>query len=489
MRHLLLFGFFLVLSHMAAQTAIDALRYSTVQPLGTARTLGVGGSLGPLGGDFGALSQQPAALAQFRRSEMTISPAFGSTNTRGTLKDNPTFNQQDYRFNFGNVGVVLHGAGSGSLSTSNWAFGLNRLANYSGETFYTGTSVGSITERFIELSSGLSQGSLDPFEAQVAFNAGAIYNPNAQNIYKSDYQQAPDAALTRSQRISTLGGIHEWVVGYGATIAEKFQIGVTVNSPTVRYQETKSYNESDRDDLVPFFRGLTWNESLKVRGQGLQLKTGATYRFSHAFRMGVAVHTPSILWLRETFKTDMEYDFIDGSVQGPFEAESPEGEFKYTLQTPWHASVSAAGVVGKKGFVTAEVDLHNPGTARFQFRDASTDDLIYQNELNQSVRDKFRTVATVRLGGELALGTFRARVGGGFVSSALKDDNSVSRYLSTGIGLRFDRTFIDLGVRHSRARAGFNPYLLGIVPERMQEVTTTTRNTLFLLTWGFELGR
>ena len=49
-----------------AQNASDVLRYSYLQPGGTARSLGAGNAFGALGAEFGAISQNPAGLALFR---------------------------------------------------------------------------------------------------------------------------------------------------------------------------------------------------------------------------------------------------------------------------------------------------------------------------------------------------------------------------------------------------------------------------------------
>ena len=50
----ILFAFMLGLMAINAQNASDILRYSTRQPLGSARYVGVGGSMGAIGADFGA---------------------------------------------------------------------------------------------------------------------------------------------------------------------------------------------------------------------------------------------------------------------------------------------------------------------------------------------------------------------------------------------------------------------------------------------------
>ena len=78
---LLLFG----LASIHAQTSSDILRYSFLNPQGTARAMGIGGAIGGLGGDFTSLSINPAGIGGYWKSEFMITPTFMSNNTRASL--------------------------------------------------------------------------------------------------------------------------------------------------------------------------------------------------------------------------------------------------------------------------------------------------------------------------------------------------------------------------------------------------------------------
>ena len=74
-----------------AQTASDALRFSYIpQYGGTARTVGVGGAMGALGGDFATISMNPAGLATYRMSEFTFTPGFHSAKAKSELLNSGT---------------------------------------------------------------------------------------------------------------------------------------------------------------------------------------------------------------------------------------------------------------------------------------------------------------------------------------------------------------------------------------------------------------
>jgi hypothetical protein len=59
---------------LTAQSSADVLRYSFLQPGGTARFVGAGGAFGALGAEFGSLSQNPAGIALFRTNELVVLP-------------------------------------------------------------------------------------------------------------------------------------------------------------------------------------------------------------------------------------------------------------------------------------------------------------------------------------------------------------------------------------------------------------------------------
>jgi hypothetical protein len=72
---ILLTGILCAAGTINAQTHADALRYSQHYLSGTtARSVGMGGAFGALGGDFSTLSTNPAGIAVYRGSELTFSP-------------------------------------------------------------------------------------------------------------------------------------------------------------------------------------------------------------------------------------------------------------------------------------------------------------------------------------------------------------------------------------------------------------------------------
>ena len=67
-----------------AQQEMDAYRYSPMDLNGTARSIGMGGAFGALGGDMSAMSHNPAGIAVYRSSELQTTLALTRTDADAT---------------------------------------------------------------------------------------------------------------------------------------------------------------------------------------------------------------------------------------------------------------------------------------------------------------------------------------------------------------------------------------------------------------------
>ena len=176
-----------------AQSATDAFRWSNWNITGTARTFGAGGAMGALGADFGTISTNPAGLAVFRKSEFTLTPQLQIAQTSSTLlsdADQQVSSEQKNKFGLSNIGAVFANHNpNGKWKTANFAIGFNQLANYNQSVYFEGRSLGSITDRWVDLA---NNNGLDDFEAGPASDVLAIYTlDDNTGLYHSDFELAP----------------------------------------------------------------------------------------------------------------------------------------------------------------------------------------------------------------------------------------------------------------------------------------------------------
>lgn len=477
---------------LPGQTASDALRFSRQDRNGGARNIGVMGSLGALGADFGVMSTNPAGMAAFRRSELVLTPGLYRTATEARLLggNNALLRDALNRFHVQNGGLIaVHKPRSGNWRTANVGIGIAQLANYRQKVFYEGYAPGSVVDRFVELADGLNLNQLDDFEAGPAYDAGAIYDLNGDRFYDSDFQLVPghSAGVRKRQDIQRSGYQNELQLGFAGNYDDKLLLGLTVAVPILNYEDNRVYQEDDIRDTIPFFNSLTWEERLSTSGTGINLKMGLIYRVSQMVRLGIAAHTPTAFRMTDNYSKQFTYRYTEGGQDRVGEGKSPDGVFDYRLYTPWRLIGSAGFIFGKQGFLSAEMEWVDYSTASFNFTPEVSNPAFRDAEriVNQRILDSFQDAVNIRLGGEFVHQIFRFRAGVGFFGTEYANDRSWSRAWSAGIGIREENFFLDLGFRRMIRDETFIPYATSAAPE----LTVNTRliQDLFALTIGFKL--
>lgn len=470
---------------LVAQSITDAIRYSSLEMSGTARSLGTGGAMGALGADFSVLSTNPAGLAWYRNSEFTITPAFftsGVTAKLSNVDDNDPFETSRSNFVLSNFGVVV----ASQPSSANWrafnfGMGINRVADFNQRFYYEGQSVGSIVNRFLEQANSAT--GLEEFESQIAYDAGALIGPDSDGFYYSDFDNSPNALIQRDQTVSWRGSINELAFAMAGNYKDRILIGATIGIPFLSFREEKSYNEEDPGDgaqgNVPFFDNLAFNENLTTTGAGVNLKLGMVFRVNQWVRLGVAAHTPTAFRLEDSYRNDITYVYSENGTPYEGTAESPDGLFEYKLRTPWRLIGSVGVIVKKHGFITAEVEAVDYTSAEMRFAGFESE----ERETNNQIANTLTMATNMRVGGELALDIFRLRAGFGLLQSPLADENTVNSSVSFGVGIREESFFIDLGYRRYNFKESYTPYLTsGGEPQIIDRDITSNR---FLFTLGF----
>ena len=478
--------FFVLTSvHSQAQNETDAVRYSQYSQIGTARSLGMGGALGALGADFSVMSTNPAGLAWFRKSVFEFTPGMTNVEVNSLLTNdakNTTWRETKNKFNFHNIGMVrtMYRPGT-KVPTFNFGIGMNQLADFNRNFYFEGDSKGSIVNRFQELANG-SEG-FDEFESGVAFDAEALFDNPQDGYYDSDFDGYPDALTNKQQVVKTSGSIKELVVGMAANIEEKVMVGLTMGFPIVSFTEEKVYTEVDNGEgavgNVPTFDDLEYTEYLNTIGGGINLKMGVIYRLNQALRFGLAIHTPTLYQLTDNYNTTMTYNYTLSDTPSQGYAASPDGNFSYSLRTPWRFIGSAAYIVGKKGLVSADLEYLNYSKAELIY-----DGYIAQErDANQLIAQNLKSALNIRVGGEVALDMFRLRGGLEFDQSPIEGDNTIKTAFSLGAGVRSRVVFVDIAYKNSVSKETYVPYRTYEAPVQNVDNNNVVGN--IVLTLGF----
>lgn len=481
LRSLCAFLVLLTTSQLSAQTVQDALRLSTFDWSGTARAAAVGGSMGALGADFSVASTNPAGLAWFRTSDFTITPSLWAFNTEAELNTGTSnvMSTNGNKFGLDNFGIVVANQPFRSMNwrSSNFAIGLNRLANFNQTFEYSGSSVGSRMDRFAELAN--SSGIDDLYEASIAFDALGLIDDNG--VFRTDMERNPNASISKTQTVTTTGGINELVFSIAGNYRDKIMLGVTLGVPFVNLTDRRVYRETDPSDEVPVFEAMQFEENLRTTGAGVNLKLGMIYRINQMSRVGLAIHTPTAFSLQDAYDTQMQYDYNEGGLQSGF-ARSPSDilPFEYTLVTPWRIIGSAGFIINKSGFISGDIEWVNYGGARFRYQDFPT----AEQEINDDIQDGLNNALNIRVGGEYVYQMLRFRGGIGLLQAGITDNSDIQQVYSAGVGYRRNAFSIDAAYRLQTGEDTFIPYTTTNAPE--QSVAKNFTNNRIIITLGLK---
>ena len=199
------------------------------------------------------------------------------------------------------------------------------------------------------------------------------------------------------------------------------------------------------------------------------------YRPQEYLRLGLAIHTPTYMILKDT-RTTMFVTEVENPVQ-VFDVKSERftndqpGESKYTQLTPFKAVISASYVFREventkkqRAFITADIEyVHHKGSRFYSNNDEPTaGEKAYYRALGNVVKRDYKGAFNFRVGGELKFNIIMARLGFAYYGNPYKDAGYKANrmLLSGGLGYRNKGMFIDLTYVHAISKDVDFPYRL-----------------------------
>ncbi len=463
------------LSIISAQTVAEALRYSYWIPGSTARTAGVGGGFGAMGGDVGVLGINPAGLAEFRKSELTFTMAFNGGNTNSILGTTQQETSSDVVPSISNLSIVWVKENLGGvIESSNFSLGIQSYNNFNQSFAFSSNNEGSITERFSALANGFTPDELEFFESGLAFETGAIYDFDGDLVYETDF--IPEDIVNKSQEVSRSGNINEANIAWAGRFNRKLRLGFSVGIPFFSFEEDKVYFENDIDDRIPFFNLLQYQERLSTSGVGVNFKTGIGYTVGKSLRLGLAYQTPSFFSMDDNFNTNLRYSFTEATTTLDTTSFSPDGRSDYRYRTPSRLTGSLGMLLNfgeLKGFGNLDFTYLNYSKSKFTF----SDDPVFEEELNARISNQLTSAVNLHAGIEMVYRKFRIRGGVGILGSPQADGDSEYVY-SGGVGIRGDRIYLDVGYQLRGSDQSYSPYFVNDASRQINVTNESSRSQL-----------
>ncbi len=479
-----------------AQDERDALRYSFLQPQGTARSIGIGSALGSVGGDFTSLSVNPAGIGIYRRSEITFTPSLTFSGTEGDYAGNPS-EANGSHFAFSNLGLVTtktdfaRGRNASGWTAVSFGLGLTRLADFTRDYSYGGVNTTSSGSFVFEADANTD----DPRNHSDNVSLGDLgYQSYLLDVDSLGFYSVANPTSTNpiSQRktVKERGGISELGISLGGAYEDKLMIGGTLGFPIVRYTRDRTYAERDVNGASGTeFQSFTYSDQLKTTGGGINLKLGFIYKATDAFRFGAAIHTPTYYSLTDVYNQSLAATTRSYGVNV---ADALENQYDYNLISPWRGILSATAFLGSYGFITADYEYVDYASARFDFSDKD-----YQQDVNNVIKATYQGASNVRTGLEIRLDNVSLRGGFGYYGNPFKSGNPSAERLdfSGGLGFRFQNAFIDLGFVHRQYKSSEQPYTIAGTDNptsiyyglMVPKADLTTGVNTAVLTFGFKL--
>ena len=479
-----------IAASLSAQSAYDMYRLSSDNLLGTARSLGTNTHMSAIGGDFISVSSNPAGLAQFSFSEIMLTAGMGFDNTESLLQgaNNIGYDGSKARFKVPNIGLVI--ASPRRVGQDNkfvFGIGYNSSLAYNKDYNWTGSSTGSISDRFAALANGLQPSQLDNYEGGLAYDTYVLIDQNPDGSWNYDYKDFPHVALQKEQIVSIKSVNSELAVSGGLRAGDMILAGLTIGVPFNSYTEHRNYLERDATDGVPFFEALRFRDYKKSTGVGINAKAGLIFKPVNALSVGVAVHTPTLLSQKEDYDTRLAYTYQSTQGGVTLDTLSPLGTINYRITTPLKLIGSIGTVIAKTAFLNAEVGWTDYSSGKVKVVSNESFDKETERLVNTDIKNIYTSALRINLGGEFAFkGGFRLRAGYGMAQSGLATDDNFYPSYAAGLGYRKDRFYVDLAYKQFSSEAVTAPYLIsGDAPKTL--VDQSYKNGIFLATFGLKL--
>ncbi len=501
-------------SLIMAQTEFDAFKSVQTDINGTARYMSMAGAFGALGGDASAIKDNPAGLGIYRSSELV--GTFNILMQNSSSKWNGLNSMDDlYKVGFNNFSYVIASPtwrsenGSEGLLSSNFSFSYNRLKNFNRSlNLRSGSSNSSITDYMSYFTGGIPESDLASTSSYEPFNntsvpwisilayEGYLINPGTGT---NDWASLLNAGekVTPAYTLYEKGYKDEYSVGWAGNISNVFYIGASLNFQTLNYSSISDYSEK-----FGAGGGMDLKDSIYTKGSGFNLKIGTIFCPTDFLRIGLALHTPTILTTTDNYYSKLNFDTSNSGYIG-----TPGAYSDYQIQTPLQLNASAAFLVGTKGLISAEYDYTNYTGTRL--KDTNGDAQSFYDE-NSGMSTMLNNVRTIKIGGEYRV-TENFSIRAGYANSnngnkmdaaklmrynTLRTDteyflNNRTDYLTAGFGYHESNWFLDFAYMNKILNETFYPYNTNTIAETSPNLAVSpasviTSNNNIVVTLGFK---
>jgi len=456
-------------TNLSAQDINNLVLYSQHLPTSTSRSVGMGGAMGAVGGDFSTLSTNPGGLGLYRSGDLgatlNLGLHLGSDTYRGNTYTTPTVDAK-----LGGLALVINFPINRETQEGvvdfNFGVAYNQLANYHGGFTAKGENADhSFLDALVAEANdlGLNPSSFGSEKDNSAYRAYNWYMVAARKTFlfepidvdgnpwrtNKEFKKfittlEPGDVVEQRQSYYQVGHLGEIDISGAINVSNRLFLGLTLGVQEFdRKWEKEHFEKNILFSATSQLDRFKLKEEAKEEGLGVNLKLGAVLRASDYLRFGLAFHSPTAMSVESEYEVEAEAYYK--TAPNYYRTESPEGETKYSFYGPMRAMGSMAVLFGSHGLISADyIYSHNPLMA-FSNRARYT-------EHNELLQNEIKGTHEVRAGLEILTLPFVYRLGGGYLSSAystkLLQTYGARYYASAGFGMAVDGFYFDIAYRH-----------------------------------------
>jgi len=427
-----------------AQNIDDAIRYNYLAPVGSAKSVAMGGALGSIGADISAVSTNPASVGVFRTNYFSFTPSFNMSKSTASYYGNDSKVSKS-KFNmFDDVGVVF------SLDTErekgckmvNFSFAYDKFHDFR----LNRMNVSGANNKGSFLDGEVYYYCENPSDDNMYLEAGAILIDTLANECFNSYQEYGQYGSTQLYEEKPSGSIGVLNFSIGCNLNDKFYIGGSLDIYDVNYSMDSRFKEVSM--LPTDFENLSLSKYFSSRGSGVGVKLGGIVWLNQFVRVGAAMHSPVLLSMNDVFNSreTVSTTYIKTPNQG-----SSYDDFKWTMTLPGKLVGSVAMVI--PSFAMLSVDCEYVNYANTSMDDGD-DEIFSYNSLsgvNDEIEQTLHNALNLKAGAEINLGPAVVRGGFAYFGSPYKsgevNESAKKMVYSAGIGFGGAVASFDLAYR------------------------------------------
>lgn len=499
-----------------AQTQYDAARIMDTDLNGTARFVGMGGAMSALGGDMSTMGTNPAGIGLYRSNDFSGTISLNNTQVKSDFAG-VTGKTDRSRMSFDQLGVVFSNKIGNETSVRYVNVGINyhKQRNFSRKMAMYGNLMGiSLTDQIANMTNHDPSGNYNPLPLGDYYK---IYNELGGNYYGEAWSDVSWLGVLGIQggligpqigskpaegdeplvdgagnpitddygnplyeykhyigmpgyeteyRSRETGGVNQVDINLSTNVDDRIYLGFTLGFHDVNYKRSSVYSEIGEFDGMR--TEFTLSNDFITEGTGVDAKLGVIFRpfEESAFRMGLAIHTPTLYTL-----SDRHWASLSSSLDN-YHGKTDVAQFNYQLLTPWKFNLSLGHTFGTSVALGAEYEYTDCSSAELRYEDG------FEMEAESDWMDEdLKGVHTVRVGTEVKLvPEFSLRAGYNYTSAAFNKsaykwlypnttytdaeyENMMGRSTYTlGMGFRTGQLYVDAAFLYMQQKSEFYPF-------------------------------